>query len=153
MYTRWNNAEGQANTTVASVANSGGSATGGSGWALDADFNAWPTFSTDTAASGTQSYKYVYSASHASIQWNYFKPGITGDNIWVRFAFNTSDITQNPGVFNAAGNTQTIFGFQLSSSKARRTLTTRTLRVLYAIIKHLVYRRAALLPKLDGRIY
>ncbi len=117
MYTRWNNAEGQANTTVASVANSGGSATGGSGWAFDSNGIAWPTFSTDTAASGTQSYKYVYSASQGYMSWLYSKPGITGDSIWVRFAFNTSDITQNTLILNGAGNTQTILSFQTSSSK------------------------------------
>src|ERR1019366_229018 len=119
-FTRWNNAEGQANTTTVSVANSGGSATGGSGWAFDGDLTAWPAFSTYTAASGTKSYKYVYSASSGYIFWLYSKPGITGDNIWVRFAFNTSDITQNTVIFNAAGNTQTIFTFQMSSRSEER---------------------------------
>src|ERR1039457_715200 len=114
-YTRWNNAVGQADTTTASVANTGGSATGGSGWAFDGNGNAWPTFSATTAASGTKSYK--YAASNGDFYWNYSKPGITGDSIWVRFAFNTSDITKNRIILNAAGNTSTILGFQALSSK------------------------------------
>src|ERR1035441_1390073 len=118
-YTRWNNAEGQADTTAASVANSGGSATGGSGWAFDSDGTAWPTFSATTAASGTKSYKYVYSGSTGYVNWLYSKPGITGDSIWVRFAFNTSDITQTNTIFYASG----IFSFATVSSKGQGSAT------------------------------
>src|ERR1035438_1885674 len=114
-YTRWNNAEGQADTTTASIANTGGSATGGSGWAFDSNYSTWPTFSATTAASGTKSYNYAYSASKGTIIWVYSKPGITGDSIWVRFAFNTSDNTITGSLFNASAGTNT-FSFNVTST-------------------------------------
>src|ERR1035441_1292476 len=102
-YTRWNNAEGQPNSTLSTNTNTGGSATGGSGWAFDTGYGTWPVFSTDTPAQGTQCYKWVYSASKGAVIWVYSKPGIAGDSIWTRFAFNTSDNTITGNLFNASG--------------------------------------------------